>query len=433
MQKKDFTIPKILLGTLSVFFLNGSCSKNPHNLPVCQFNFEQKYSPLLVTYSNTSPEIAEIEQLFENFIVQWEIVGASVAIVKDGRLIYAKGFGYADKEKQLKVIPQHLFRIASVSKLFTAVGIMKLIEENKFTLKSKVFGPQGLLKQYNHYIADTLAYQIEVEHLLTHTAGWRNVLRTDPMFVPTLVGNIMKTPLPTTFETIIKYMLSQKGMFEPGSLYDYSNFGYCLLGKIIEQQTNKKYEQYMAEKILLPLNIKRMQIGKNRYQDRYPSEVHYYDHPRAEKNLSIYTPNDSASRAYEGTNIEALSAAGGWIATSIDLLRLVNVIDGFKTKPDILKAETIRRMVSSQNSKDSSQQHLLGWKQVDEEKWWRTGSLSSTGISLTRQHNGISWVMITNTGSWRGPFFSYEIEGVMKRAVAKIQKFPEFDLFELAE
>jgi CubicO group peptidase (beta-lactamase class C family) len=426
-------VSKILISILILFFINVSCSKKPHNLPICQIHFEQKYSPLLITYSNTSPEIAEIDQMFEDFITQWQIVGASVAIVKDGQLVYAKGFGYADKEKQLKVIPQHLFRIASVSKLFTAVGIMKLIEENKFTLKSKIFGAQGLLKQYNQFIADTLAYKIEVEHLLTHTAGWRNVLRTDPMFVPVLVANIMKTPLPTDFETIIKYMLSQKGMFEPGSLYDYSNFGYCLLGKIIEQQTNMKYEQYMQEQILKPLNIKRMRIGKNRYQDRFPAEVRYYDHPRAEKNLSIYTPNDSASRAYEGTNIEALGAAGGWIATSADLLRLVNAIDGFENKPDMLKPETISRMVANQNSKDSTQQYLLGWKQVDEEKWWRTGSLSSTGISLTRRHNGISWTMVTNTGSWRGPFFSYEIEGVMRRAVAKIQKFPEFDLFELTE
>ncbi|MCU0446141.1 MAG: beta-lactamase family protein [Microscillaceae bacterium] len=386
-----------------------------------------------MAYSESSPEIAEIDQMFESFIAQWQINGASIALVKDGRLVYAKGFGYADKERAIKVNPQHLFRIASVSKLFTAVGIMKLIEEGKFTLQSKVFGAQGLLKQYNAYIADTLAYKIEVEHLLTHTAGWRNVLRTDPMFVPVLVAQIMKAPLPTDFETIIQYMLSQKGMFEPGTLYDYSNFGYCLLGKIIEQQTGKKYEQYMQENILKPLSIRRMCIGKNRYQDRFPAEVRYYDHPKAEKNLSIYQPNDSASRAYEGTNTEALGAAGGWIATPSDLLRLLTAIDGFATKPDLLKPETIARMVANQNPKDSTKQYLLGWKQVDEEKWWRTGSLSSTGISLTRRHDGISWAFVTNTGSWRGPFFSYEIEGVMRRAVAKIKKFPPYDLFTLAE
>lgn len=390
---------------------------------------EKLYLPPLESYSNFSEELIEIDTLFEQFRRQWEMVGLSVAMVKDGRLVYAKGFGYADKEKQEEVHPFHLFRIASVSKLFTAVGIMKLVEEGKLNLQDKVFGKNGILSEYTQ-IADTLTYQINIEHLLTHTAGWRNQLRTDPMFVPTMVAAIMKVQSPPTLETIIQFMLSQKGMFQPGALYDYSNFGYCLLGAIIEKKTGMTYERYMQSQILSPIGINRMRIAKNSLKDRFPNEVKYYTHSKELKNLSIYGTGDSASRAYEGTNIEQLGAAGAWIATPTDLLKLIIAIDGFESKPDFLKKQTIERMTTAIPN-DTTSTRLLGWKSIDAEKWWRTGSLASTGISLTRRNDGISWAVVTNTGSWRGPFFSYEIEGLMRRAVQKIKKFPDWDLFGL--
>lgn len=375
------------------------------------------------------PEFTSFDHKIERFVKQWEIVGAALAIVKDGRLVYAKGYGYADRERQIPAQPYHNFRIASVSKLVTAVGIMKLVEEGKLKLSDKVFGQKGILSEYKE-IADPLALDIEVRHLLNHTAGWRNELRRDPMFAPLAVAEKMQVSAPPSIETTIRFMLSQTRYFEPGTFYDYSNFGYCVLGKIIEKITKMDYESYMKTQILQPMGIEEMQLSKNKFQDRALREVKYYTHENSPHVLSCYNTGDSASKAYEGTNVEGLEAAGAWMASPIDLMRFLVRIDGFEQPKDMLQAQTIRAMTEPPVT-DSIGRLVLGWKSVDPEKWERTGCLASTNIVMVRQHDGLSWVFLTNTGSWRGPYFSYEIKGIMQRALKTIKKWPQYDLFDI--
>ena len=97
--------------------------------------FNNEYSDLI--------ETKRLDQTIERFMNQWEIKGASLAIMKDGKLIYSKGYGYADEENDVKTDVNHIFRIASVSKLITAAGIMKLVENGKLSLEDKVFGEDG--------------------------------------------------------------------------------------------------------------------------------------------------------------------------------------------------------------------------------------------------------------------------------------------------
>lgn len=382
----------------------------------------------LVKLSST-PQTALLDSMAWDFLRQWEIKGMTIAVSYYGKLVYAKGFGWADEERKIPVKPHHLFRIASASKLITAVGIMHLVEQGKFTLDSKVFGEQGILKRYNAWIANKLMYDITIRHLLTHTAGWWNYLHTDPMFVPVQIAQIMQTPSPPPFDSVMRFMLSQKNVFQPGTFYDYSNFGYALLGKIIEEVSGKDYETFMREQVLARMGIRRMRIGRSRYQERFPNEVRYYVAPNTPQNISIYPPHDSASRAYEGTYIQGLGAAGGWIASAVDMLRFLSYIDGWNMPKDFLSSQSIAEM-TLQTTDSTHIQKALGWKKISAEKWWRTGNLASTNISLTRRNDGFAWVVITNTGSWRGSFFPYEIEGFMTRALQKV-KFPEHNLFEV--
>ncbi len=381
---------------------------------------------------STSKETIFLDTLAERLIKQWEITGMSMAVVKDGRLVYAKGFGYADKERNVKMKPHHLLRMASISKLFTATAIMKLVEEGKLSLTDKVFGTQGIIKKYNHLVVDSLVFKIEIQHLLTHTGGWRNQLRTDPMFVPVKVAEIMKVPSPIAFDDVLKYMLMQKGYFPAGAFYDYSNFGYCVLGEVVAQVSGKPYQQYLQENILLLAGVRRIKIGKNRYKDRFAHESRYYDAKNTPLNLSIYSPKDSASRVYEGNDTESLGAAGGLIATALDIAKFACAIDNFATRPDILKEETIKKMVFPISKTDTLGKRVLGWKQVLPDKWWRTGNLASTSSTLSRFNNGYTWVLVTNTGSWRGPYFPYEMEAMMQKALREV-KFKDQDLFPLAE
>lgn len=381
---------------------------------------------------STSKETVFLDTLAERLIRQWEITGMSVAVVKDGKLVYAKGFGYADKERNVKMKAHHLLRMASVSKLFTATAIMKLVEEGKLSLTDKVFGSQGIIKKYNHLVVDSLVFKIEIQHLLTHTGGWRNQLRTDPMFVPVKVAEIMKVPSPVAFDDVLRYMLMQKGYFPAGAFYDYSNFGYCVLGRVIEEISGKSYEKYLQENILLPAGVKRIKIGKNRYKDRFAHETRYYDAKKTPLNLSIYSPKDSASRVYEGNDTQALGASGGLIATALDIAKFACAIDNFATRPDILSELTIKKMVFPISKTDTLGKRVLGWKQVLPDKWWRTGNLASTSSTLSRRNDGYTWVLVTNTGSWRGPSFPYEMEAMMQKALREVV-FKDQDLFPLAE
>lgn len=433
-QRKLLFIPFFFLLFLLIFLLmlNKSEVKSRTTLSEGFLKNLRSTATFLNAYSS-SPAFISAEKQINDFLQQWEINGASLALIKEGKLVYAKGFGYADTERKIKAKANHTYRIASVSKLFTAVAIMKLVEEGKIKLNDKAFGKEGILNDAIYQgAADPNIYRMEVQHLLRHTAGWLNQLRTDPMFVPVPIAQLMKSPSPPELKTVVRFMFSQRGLFEPGKFYDYSNFGYVMLGEIIEKVSGMPYLEYLRKELLQPLGVKKVYIAKNRSRERQPEEVKYYTQKKEKRNLSIYGTGDSASRAYEGTDTEALGAAGGLVLSAMDLARFLVSIDGFQNKKDILQPETIALMTQPE-SKDSTRQTFIGWKTVDEEKWWRTGSLASTCISVTRRNDGISWVFVTNTGSWRGPFFSYEIEGLMRRITAGIKAWPEVDLFEWKE
>ena len=117
-------------------------------------------------------ETKKMERTIERFMAQWEIKGASLAIMKNGKLLYSKGFGIADSAEGTPVNVSNIFRIASLSKLITATGIMKLWEEKKLSLDQPVFGEKGILNDSAFLdIKDPRIREITVEPLLRHPGG----------------------------------------------------------------------------------------------------------------------------------------------------------------------------------------------------------------------------------------------------------------------
>lgn len=374
-----------------------------------------------------------MDSALEAFRNKWLIGGLSVAVAKDGRLVYAKGFGYANQESREPMTPQHRFRIASVSKLITAAAVMQLAERGKLKLSDKVFGTTGILSDSLYLnAADKRIYNIEVRHLLQHTGGWKNIFRADPMFIPLEIAAYMRRTPPVDLDVIIRFMLSQKMLTEPGHFFDYSNFGYCLLGRIIEKIGGQSYESYVRQNLLAPLGIRRMQIGNNRYEERLPDEVAYYDHPGAELRPDINGSGNKVPRPYGGTDVRLLGAAGGWIASPVELLRLVLSLDGMASVPDILSEESICQM--SCNSGNGLQEGVrcleIGWRYCNSREWVRTGYLGGTHAVVSRRNDGIVWVLITNQSSWRGTYFSAEILSEMEKILASVKAFPQRDLFD---
>ena len=376
--------------------------------------------------SSANPEFEKMDEIISTFQKKWGIMGLSAAVTKDGRLVYAKGFGYADERNGELVDANNQFRLASVSKLVTAIAIMQLNENEKFRLDDPVFGSDGILNDsiYMNY-SDPRIEKITVRHLLTHTAGWSK-RSGDPMFQPHLVARKMKTSLPVTNETTIQYVLNKKLNFEPGSRYSYSNVGYVILGKVIEKVSKMSYEDYVKLNILYPLGIYDMQLGNSFYEEKADNEVTYYESRTYGKVLAYNSNRNYVSSIYGGNDIKSLGAAGGWISSPAGLLRLVTAIDGFKSKPDLLQQESIHIMTS----KDESDGQVIGWKGSDSYgTWWRTGTLSGMSVLVVRQKNGINWIIAMNSTTVRKSHIHSETFRMMSRALTGVNSWPKYDLF----
>ena len=366
------------------------------------------------------------EKTVRSFMRKWSISGASLAIAKNGSLVYAKGFGLIDTLSGEEVQPYNKFRTASISKLITAIAVMKLQEEGRLSLDDKVFGPEGILNDdYFSNPVDKRVYDITVAHLLSHKGGW--TLRWgDQMFMPLTIADKMglKPPVPT--RTIIRYALDKRLHFTPGKGKAYSNLGYSILGLVVEKVTSMPYEDYCRKYILAPIGIFDMQMARNLPSEKAPYEVTYYEPSDIVPKPSIYGTNELVSPCYGGNDIEALGAAGAWLATAPDLVRLALSVDGFDTRRDILSENTIDFMTDISNGLAP-----IGWKTTyPNGTWWRTGSYPGTAGMMKRQADGTVWVVLLNSSAWNGPEIHSFINSMMTRVISQVKDWPSGDLLE---
>jgi CubicO group peptidase (beta-lactamase class C family) len=330
-----------------------------------------------------------------SFIKRWKIEGASLAVTKDERLVYAKGFGIANKETGEEVKPGHLFRIASVSKLITAVAIMKLYEEGILGLDDPVFGEQGILNDslFLKY-TDPRIESITVRHLLNHTAGWSRYAG-DPIFNPLYIARKMNVPAPASIDHIIQYTLLRKLNYDPGSRYSYSNMGYAILGKIIERKSEMPYQDYVVMNLLKPLGIHDMHIGKSYYHEKYPNEVRYHSSVRVNTTRAMDGSGELVPVYYGGNDMELIGPAGGWVASAPELAKFMTAIDGFDGQPDILAPETI-------------------------------ASMADPGVAG-------KWIVMTNTSTYKQSRIHRYVSALMFGSINKVEQWPHIDLFSMEE
>lgn len=365
------------------------------------------------------------DEQVQAFMKKWNIVGASVAIAKEGKLIYAKGYGYADTSLKIPTQPFNKFRIASISKLVTATAIMKLQEEGKLSVNDRVFGLEGILNDSCYCEArDKRAYDITVAHLLGHEGGWSQKFG-DQMFMPQVVARQMNTSLPVDLNTIIRFALGKRLHFTPGTGRSYSNLGYSILGLVIEKVSGQKYDEYCRREIFEPLGIYDMVLARNLPDQKAPFEVTYYEPAGVPRKPSVYGDEEKVPTPYGGNDIETLGGAGAWLATSPDLIRLLLALDGFDYNEDILSHQSIHFMTGNDNKHAP-----VGWKTtLMDGTWIRTGSFSGTAGIMKRQPDGISWVVLLNTSAWNGPEINNHVNRMMAKALNQIDIWPEYDLF----
>ena len=358
------------------------------------------------------PELDGMDGRIERFMKLWEIKGASLAIMRNDSLVYAKGYGYADEEKGEKMTSGHILRMASVSKLITAAGIMVLQERGQLSLQDTVFGEHGILNDslFTAAIREKAKFGITVEQLLRHQGGFTNS-RGDPMFSTRDIIRQFGLDGAPDHETLVRCVLSRPLGYKPGTWQKYSNFGYLLLSMIIEKTSGTDYETFIQENVLHPAGCYDMHLAGNYYEDRFPNEVRYYMHAGSELCEEYNMSGRLVERCYGANDIHALSGAGAWCGSPAELGRFVASIDGRAEIPDILSAESIAAMTEYFDSETYS----LGWNDTKPGgEWTRTGTLGGTSALVKYFPDGECWIMITNTSTWKGPGFTRNTEALFR-------------------
>ncbi len=306
------------------------------------------------------------------FLRNYAVPGLSLAIAKDGKLVHAGGYGLADRDSGRQVSTSSLFRIASVTKPITSVACFRLVEAGKLALTDTVFGTDGILgTTYGKEKYSETIEAITVQHLLEHTAGgWTNDA-PDPMFEKPGFDHTQ----------LISWVLDEVPLTgTPGATSRYSNFGYCLLGRIIEKVSGQTYAAYVQEHVLRPCGITDMHIAGDTLAQRRPEEVVHYD---------------QAGEDPYAIPVARMDSHGGWVGTATDLVRFAVRVDGLPTTPDILTSTSITTMTTKTTAGGRPNQ-AKGW-QVDGLSWSHDGDLPGTVSILVRTDDGFCWAALVNT------------------------------------
>lgn len=335
------------------------------------------HAPAQTANRNPSQRRGGVGRYTATFQQQFRVPAMSAAISKNGRFVYDHAGGMADRQHLTQAQQNTLFRIADLSKPITAVTIFYLVETGKLRVTDKVFGPAGVLSKkygkapYKPYVAD-----ITVDDLLTHTAGGWAADNNDPMMHDS--GWSEEKLITSTIENVALTSA-------PGTHWAYSNFGYCLLGRVIEQLTGESYESYVQANILARCGITDMQIANNSGRHRASNEVVY---------IGQYSEDPYKM------NINRMDSADGWIASSTQLVQFLNHVAGAPDIPALLKPDTVRAMTTPSSAyPQGDARYARGWmvRGNGAGSWWQSGSLPGSTSLMVRNPDGSCLAALCNT------------------------------------
>jgi CubicO group peptidase (beta-lactamase class C family) len=183
-----------------------------------------------------------------------------------------------------------------------------------------------------------------------------------------------------THEQLITWAIDELPLAHPpGEHYAYSNFGFCILGRVIEKVTRMPYEQHVREEVLKRCGVTGMRIAGNTLAERLPHEVVYYGAGR--------------QNPY-GMNVRRMDSHGGWLATARDLAMFASHVDGQSASRNILDPASIKQMTTPSSVNEG---YAKGWAVNRVPNWWHTGSLPGTTSIMVRTASGFCWAAVTNT------------------------------------
>ncbi len=199
----------------------------------------------------------DMDVMIEKNMSTYNIRGISISMTEKNKIIYTKGFGYIDKDHDIKVTPQTLFRTASVSKAFTSIAMMKLEEKRKINIDSPIKKYLPLFR-FKYYPKETKR-SVSIRTIMTHHSG-----------IPNISSAYELSDNELNYNQILNKLKGEYLTAPTGIIYNYSNLGIALLGGVIENKTHKPYSQYMQKNILAPLGMHASKFTTKYSQDKFP-------------------------------------------------------------------------------------------------------------------------------------------------------------------
>lgn len=370
------------------------------------------------------PGLESIDRAVTDMMRRHEIPGASLAIAHHGALALARGYGWADRDRRVSAKPETLFALASVSKSLTAVAILKLVEQGRLDLDAHAFELLDQLRPLPGDSPDPRLARITVRQLLYHAGGWDRTKSGDPNGFSERVAERMKVPLPISPEQLARYMMGQKLDFDPGSRTVYSNFGYILLGMIVEKVEGRPYARAMRRLTIEPMGLERIRLDRVRGSGYLPEEAHRYG------------PMGREDR--QGGHLPITMASGGWLATPTEMVRFLTALDG--SRGGRFLAEPLYRAMLSPPPPPASPRpdggHFgMGWDQVRESprglSYRKNGGLLGVHGWLEHRDDGVDWALFWNGGRVEDEEKKAVPKAVVKRvgdAISEVRTWPAIDL-----
>lgn len=371
--------------------------------------------------------LAGFDEAMKTFITERGISCAQLAVARKGKILLARGYGMYSKPGAAiarTVQPTSLFRVASLSKSLTGAAIARLAQDDKLTLGTKVASLLGLPTTADPRLADVTLWR-----LLQHTGGWDRAVSKDPLWNDHAISASLDVPLPISHADIVKYATARKLDFDPGTRYVYSNYGYMLAGRVIEKVSGMSYESYVRQRLLAPVGITRMRLGRSLRSEAFPAEVTY-----ASKYTSKSVVDDSGAVVpypYGGFNMPNQDANGGWLASAVDMVKWGFAFDA---AGPVLNATSISRVFAKPETgaNGNGSWYGLGWSVRDNNagglNTWHTGSMPGTFSFLARVQNGVSYCAIFNRREEEGTPDFDAIDPILGRAIGTVKTWPTTDL-----
>ncbi|MGV9770904.1 serine hydrolase domain-containing protein [Streptosporangium sp. NPDC003464] len=386
-------------------------------------------TPVIRGTGTVPAALAGFDTAMRTYIAERQITHAQLAVARKGKILLARGYRYADRKSGDMPVwlpplqPTALFRVASLSKHLTSAAIMRLVQDGKLSLSAPVTTLLGLSAE-----ADPRLAQVTVLRLMQHLGGWDRNVSKDQLWIDHTISATLDVPLPIGHDDIIRYTTARPLDFDPGSKMVYSNYGYMLLGRIIEKVSGTSYESYIQQKLLAPVGITRMRLGRSLKTEAASTEV-----PYVSKYTNKSVVDDSGTVVpypYGGFNMPNQDANGGWLASAVDLVKFGMVFDA---AGPVLNAASIAKVFAKPEIGVNGNGSWYGggwWVRSNGSglNTWHNGSMPGTFSFLARIQNGISYCAIFNRREEEGTPDFDSIDPLLGKAAGAVTTWPTTDL-----